>query len=155
MMPSIPEVVKDLVAGYVADGRAKDAYEINCGSCQDFAAELIRALDDRSMGLRAYEIWVDDLLQGDPLDDERGDFDRERVERDHPATRPPEDLGWDGMDVVAKEYDFAGGTHVWVVIEDRHYDAEAPEGVDNAFDLPFFKRKLDDHRANLQSSATP
>lgn len=149
----IEGIVSGLVAGYIASGKAKDAYEINCGSCQDFAAELVVALDRSGLGLRAYEIWVDDMLEGEPLDDERGAFDRARMLRDHPATVPPDDLSWDEMDVVATDYGFAGGSHVWVVIEDRHYDAETPDGVDNAFELPFFKRKLEDYRASR--SATP
>jgi len=32
------------------------------------------------------------------------------------------------------------GDHVWVEYNGRHYDAEAPTGVDEAFDLPFFAR---------------
>jgi hypothetical protein len=31
-------------------------------------------------------------------------------------------------------------THVWVFHNGKHYDAEAPQGVDNWFDLPIFKR---------------
>lgn len=33
-----------------------------------------------------------------------------------------------------------GGDHGWVEYQGRHYDAEVPSGVDNAFDLPFFMR---------------
>lgn len=30
--------------------------------------------------------------------------------------------------------------HYWVLYNGRHYDAEAPEGVENWRDLPFFRR---------------
>ena len=30
--------------------------------------------------------------------------------------------------------------HVWVCDGNRHYDAEAPNGVDNWWELPFFQR---------------
>jgi len=143
----VHEIIAGLVARFLAEDRAKDAYEINCGSCQDFAEELVRELDRQGLGSDACEIWVDDLLLGEAMDDDRGQFDRVRIERDHPSLVPPEGLSWDDMDRLAEEYGFAGGTHVWVVIEGRHYDAEAPAGVDNAFDLPFFRRSIEDFLA--------
>lgn len=30
--------------------------------------------------------------------------------------------------------------HVWVVYQDKHYDAECIDGVDNFLDLPIFQR---------------
>lgn len=41
--------------------------------------------------------------------------------------------------------DLVGGmAHTWVVFEERHYDAEVPEGVDDWRDLPFFQRFWDE-----------
>lgn len=34
--------------------------------------------------------------------------------------------------------------HEWVYYEGRHYDAEAPKGVRNFFDLPIMKRQIKD-----------
>lgn len=38
------------------------------------------------------------------------------------------------------ELDFFG--HVWVWYKDKHYDAEAPQGVLDWKDLPIFKRRI-------------
>lgn len=35
---------------------------------------------------------------------------------------------------------YGRGEHVWLWLRGRHYDAEAPEGVEDWRDLPFFKR---------------
>ena len=32
--------------------------------------------------------------------------------------------------------------HMWVTDGNKHYDAEAPEGVEDWRDLPFFKKRL-------------
>lgn len=31
-------------------------------------------------------------------------------------------------------------THIWLTVGTKHYDAEAPNGVNSFFELPFFKR---------------
>ncbi|MFW5962472.1 MAG: hypothetical protein ACOCQR_02545 [bacterium] len=57
---------------------------------------------------------------------------------------PPEELTWEDLNFIPFDY------HVWIAFEgERHgikcskyYDAECPEGVDNFFNLPFFKRYI-------------
>lgn len=50
------------------------------------------------------------------------------------------------------------GEHVWTYFEGRHYDSEAPEGVEDWLELPFFKRnyvnrKKPRHRDRLKKEA--
>nr|WP_305910549.1 hypothetical protein [Methylomarinum sp. Ch1-1]MDP4523309.1 hypothetical protein [Methylomarinum sp. Ch1-1] len=45
-------------------------------------------------------------------------------------------MTWDDLNQLGID----GSTHVWIVHNKRHYDAECPEGVDNFFDLPLFSR---------------
>lgn len=139
---SVSATVQRLVDRYIADGRAATPYEINCGLCQDLAADIIDAIDHT---LRGAEVFIDDLLAGDPMDDDRVALDREKIARNWPAAALPSGISWDDMDVISEQFGFAGGIHVWVEIEGRHYDAEAVDGVDNPFDLPFFKRVFDTH----------
>jgi hypothetical protein len=35
------------------------------------------------------------------------------------------------------------GYHCWMYHENKHYDAECPDGVENFFDLPFFRRQFE------------
>jgi len=44
--------------------------------------------------------------------------------------------------VTSYDYDEKLDDHVWIVFEDRHYDAEAPNGVDDYLDLPIYKRQF-------------
>lgn len=141
---AIPRTIRELVAHFQDEGEVTSAYEINCGYCDLFAERLLTALARLTPVPRAGEIFVDDLLQRtEEGEDAEPMFDREGVRSWHPGAVPPEGLDWDDMDRIAALYNFAGGTHVWVEIDDRHYDAECPEGVDNLFDLPFFKRKFE------------
>lgn len=49
-------------------------------------------------------------------------------------------------DQVADEVDnvsilqVGDGDHMWIEYNNKHYDAEVPTGVDDPFNLPFFKR---------------
>lgn len=68
--------------------------EINNGSCGEFSAMVIDALDGETTII--YESYTEDRIIG----------------------------------------------HCWITFENRHYDAEAPDGVNQAIDLPFFQRLL-------------
>lgn len=48
-----------------------------------------------------------------------------------PSVQPPPGLTWDSL----RDMGWIRGSHVWATLDGRHYDIEAPEGVDNPFDL--------------------
>lgn len=146
---SISAAIQRIVDRYIDDRRAGSPYEINCGLCQDLAADIIADLDP---SLRGAEVFVDDFLAGDALDDDRIALDRDRIARNWPGMTLPDGITWDDMDRISEQFGFAGGVHVWVEIEGRHYDAEAIDGVDNPLDLPFFKRIFESY---LSQTSTP
>lgn len=51
--------------------------------------------------------------------------------------KPPQGLTWEKANYVPFGY------HVFIVFNNRFYDAECPEGVDNFFDLPIYKLTLE------------
>jgi hypothetical protein len=115
---------------YLAEGRAPSLYEINNGQCEDFASEVADALGGERDGFEAF--WADNLT----VDGEGGEWDVALVERLWPLCVPTHDLSWDDVltDIPA---------HYWLVLDGRHYDAECPEGVDNLFDLPLVRRRVE------------
>ena len=79
-----------------------------------------------------------------PLDGENDNWgfplNRDYLRSELPSVVPPVGLDWDDLDHISAFGNFFSGTHVWIFANGRHYDAEAPEGVETPFDLPFFKR---------------
>lgn len=130
---------------FLSEG-VSDAATINAGRCGcvvSDVAELLGGLDDfYAMGMS--EIGIDGFMNPHPEDEcERDGFDRALIAERWPAITPPEGLDWEALDEIAAFANFNAGTHEWIVYEGRHYDAEAPEGVDNPFDLPFFVRIIE------------
>lgn len=126
---------------FIAKG-AKSAQEINQGSCEDFACELVSLLNSNGIS-SAKDISVNEYLQSaaDADDNNYGyPFDREELENEFPGFKPPSDLGLDDLDDISSFASFSPGTHIWTFCNGLHYDAEAPEGVKNFLELPFFQR---------------
>lgn len=40
--------------------------------------------------------------------------------------------------------------HQWILFDNKHYDAETPEGVDKFYNIPFIQRKIE--QSNYQSA---
>lgn len=116
------------------------AAEINAGRCTCVVSDVAEELG----GLDAFyehgmsELGIDQLMIVE--DGEPSGFDRDLIADHWKDFVPPEGLNWDDMDAIAAYGNFSAGTHEWIVMDGRHYDAEAPAGVDNPFDLPFFQR---------------
>lgn len=125
---------------YLEQGAAS-AWEINEGQCEDFACELVTLLQANGFGT-AEDIGVSEFLQFDPNDDNDYGypFDRDNLEKRFPGFTPPGDLSLDDLDHLSFNRSFSPGTHVWVLHEGKHYDAEAPDGVASFMELPFFQR---------------
>lgn len=148
MVDRIAGIVASMTRYYIASGRALSSHDINCGSCADFAEAVLSAISSLRPVPEACEVWVDDMLVGSPDDDERLGFDQERLALRYPEASPPAGLEWSDMDEISRRYGFAGGSHVWVCAGGRHYDAEAVEGVENPFDLPYFRRVFEHFHAS-------
>ncbi len=122
----------------VSSGRYGSFQGINEGYCTDFCNDVTERLGLPSDGSEPYELGIDNLMEDD--DGEPTVMDRALLAAHWPRIHPPEGLTWDDVDQLASDAGFSAGTHVWLCLDGRHYDAEAPEGVDNPFDLPFFQR---------------
>lgn len=147
---TLSNAIRTIAQAYLSRGLAGTLREINAGHCHQFADDVLRvieqseAIDDADdIGLQA--IGIANLMT--PADD--GDFndgyplDRELLGTHWPKVQPPDGLDWDDLDRLSEDAEFSAATHSWIAFEGRHYDAEAPDGVDNLFHLPFFVRVVE------------
>lgn len=125
---SVPNAIRTLVAQYARDGRAASAYEVNDGSCEDFASEL----EEMFPQVEAMEVAS--------FKDDDG-IDLAVLARHWPGTQKPHDLTWGEMNAIPAR-------HIWVYDSGTglHHDAEAADGVKSLFDLPFFQRHIEQYR---------
>lgn len=137
---AILEIRDDLVAS----GEFESFAAINAGYCTDFVHDVYQRF-----GKSAYEyleeLGIDNFMQPPEDDDGFNDgypLDRELLQEHWPAIQPTHGLTWDQLDELSGDAGFNAGTHVWIHLDDRFYDAEAPEGVENFFELPFFQRVI-------------
>ena len=113
-----------------------DAKDINNGLCMDFAEYVIDKCGGESDDLFA----VDDTF-----------FYVETIEEANENGWPDvifdsEGGCWNKEFLNLYGYPKGGvdnapiGAHGWIIFKNRHYDSEAPDGVDSPWDLPIFKR---------------
>lgn len=138
------EITKTIIAlrdEYVATGKAPDIQTINYGLCDTFADDVTLLLPDID-GLGA--LHITDFIKIDPetglADEEGGEFDVDSINEHWPNITPPEGLTWEDMNQLSADAYFSSGTHVFLVFNEKFYDAEAEHGVDSPFELPFFQR---------------
>lgn len=139
MTEILSAAIRTVRARLLDAGRYPDLPSINAGGCTAFTRAVRRELGREfcdEIGLE--ELGIDNLMESE--DDEPTVMDRALLAEHWPLVVPPEGLGWDDIDALAAAAGFSCGTHEWLVLDGRHYDAEAPDGVDNPFDLPFFQR---------------
>lgn len=138
----------------VASGAYGDFAAINAGYCTDFANDVQEELGREACErLGVGELGIDNLMEHE--DEEPTVMDRALLAEHWPAVVPPEGLDWDGVDALAAAAGFSCGTHVWLLCDGRHFDAEAPDGVDSPFDLPFFRRIVADWTAGGYDAPRP
>lgn len=113
---------------------------INAGRCGCVVSDVAEELGglDVFYALGMSEMGIEQLMLHS--DDEPCGFDRALVAKHWPEIQPPEGMDWDDLDAVATFCNFDAGTHEWIVFNGCHYDAEAPAGVANLWELPFFRR---------------
>jgi hypothetical protein len=116
-----------LAERYLSSGEAPSLYEINNGQCEDLAIEALGGDRDGVEFWDAYNL----TMEGNGFA-----WDVDLIERLWPACVPTHGLDWDDvrMDVPA---------HCWLVVDDRHYDAECPDGTENMFELPILRRMME------------
>lgn len=96
-------------------------YEINNGLCEEFAMEVIESMGGYQKDL--FELTSDNFT--DDNDEFKPEYLADYGDIDNPDP---------------SEIDM--GSHVWIYYNGKHYDAECVEGVENLFDLPFYKRRV-------------
>lgn len=130
--------------GLATDGAGINAGAARGGCCSDFARKVLQRLGrETADAMGVDELRPDNLQVVDPDDAIGRPFDRELMARHWPAVVPPSGLDWDGLDLLSEEAGFSGMTHTWLTMAGLHFDAEAPDGVENLFDLPFFRRVVE------------
>lgn len=113
----------------------KTPLQMNSGQCDEFADALER-MDSRFVSYELGNFY--NHTTGD-CDDATG-FDVDLIHRIIPNWKPPADFTWE------EAFNESGlswtGTHVWAHCSENglSYDIENVDGVENVFDLDFFKR---------------
>lgn len=132
-----------------------DVQSINSGRCGCVVSDVFEELGGvaQAYDLGLGELGITNLMH--IVDDEPEGFDRVMLKEHWPAIVPPEGLDWDDLDTLAIDAQFSDGTHEWITFEARHFDAEAPGGVDSPFQLPFFLRVIEAWQAERTAMPTP
>jgi GNAT superfamily N-acetyltransferase/RNA:NAD 2'-phosphotransferase (TPT1/KptA family) len=140
----IAQTIKDVVKEWGVPAKAINT-DCNRGCCDDFANDVYHKLE-ADMDVTGLEsVSVASFLQpGEEgySDVEGAPFDRRLLKAHWPSVVPPSGLTWKDMNRLSADAGFCDGTHVWLTWNSLHFDSEAPNGVPNFFDLPFFKRVI-------------
>ena len=147
---------------WLAEKLAESGEHVNSGAapggcCSDFADAVaenlggVRAAD----ALGVEQLGIDNFHVVNATFDEGRPIDRQLLARHWPKVLPPEGLSWDDLDRLSEDAGFSSGTHVWLTMDGLHYDAEAPEGVENFFELPFFRRVVAAWVVERNAAPTP
>lgn len=115
-------------------GDVKCLTDVGDGHCENFVHAVFENLEPYGYDYRwDYEILGELDTSDFWADDFYADLDAMR--------RYGEDISTD-IDQEELAHRLGGATHVWINYKGRHYDAEAPRGVDQFLELPFFQRYL-------------
>lgn len=122
--------------------------QFNSGHCMDFADDLAREHRDLFEEIEMANLFNHDYEAGEDSDDATG-FDLDMVKKLFPVMEPPAGWTWDDLFQAVPT-----GTHVWAYCHSDHhsYDIEAPDGVLNPLDLPFFQRLIHHYDAEVKAS---
>jgi len=101
------KIIKKLIPKYQGLQPNCSIEEINSGSCDNFAVNVLEYFFDREL--------VDSLFYRT--------FNGVKL-------------------VISSDYSDDLEPHTWIVYDGKHYDAEAPYGVDELHDLPIYKRQF-------------
>ena len=149
----ISKIINELVEKHINQWRVVDsAREINNGYCMDFSKILLK---DPNLPKGKYFEVNSYMFAKDITRNSLGTIIRMTHNwsylKNQWGIMPPKGLTEEEVD------DILFGDHFWITDGKKHYDAEAPDGVDNFFDLPIFKHDINlalEKKAKLSSSKT-
>lgn len=138
---TLPEIIRQTVADFNAKGIPTS--EIGSGWCGEFADTVLdRWIGDdwvHKDGTSFQNVETNSFFRYDEDDNALG-WDWQLLKKHWQIEPPASD---EVMNIVM------GGSHVWITTGGKHYDAEAPDGVQSFFDLPFFKRWIAGAKAEV------
>lgn len=124
------DAIKNLRDKCIKDGLVHTYYDINNGLCSRFAKDIIKLFVGENDQL--YTVENGNFMIGKTGDEEGNEiWDRVLLENFW-NIYPTYGLTWDELNKI----DF--GFHVWIVYNNKFYDAECPKGATNFFKLPIF-----------------
>lgn len=152
----IAAAIKEAVAQIAAENGGLDMLAVNNGHCETVAVTAIDLLKAAGClaGVPEEELPEDAETLSFCIEDDRTGilrFDRKLLRRHWPAVKPPAPLTWNDVEAL----EMTDTRHAWIIFSQRHYDADAPDGVDNFFDLPLFRRNLGGAVISLRPGSVP
>jgi hypothetical protein len=144
----LTQSIERVVENWLGGESARNAKEIvdgvaRWGTARDFISDVYNDLCSK---VNLFEIGVGQVRFGDLISKVPGDdfvFDKEHL-RALWATGPiPPTITLDDLDEQAQSMFYAFRHHEWIVLDGKHFDAEAPQGANSVLQLPFFQRHLD------------
>lgn len=134
MAKNITESIQLLRDSYIKEKLAENYYEINCGLCEDFAETIESEFWDALM--ISNDHFITEREGSDGWNGDKYDIWDEYWLKEYNSLPP---VPFSVTDLTEKIL----GYHCWIYYQNKHYDAECSEGVENFFELPFFKRYLE------------
>jgi hypothetical protein len=142
---AITKAVKTTLRDYIKAGEVKCAYDVGSGPCEDFAHDVLAKLDNPFGGTEGHSVdaieYANLTGEGNSLASADGIFYPETLAA-FKVKLPPDVT----VDLLNKSELGDIGTHIflrWASPQGYvYFDAEAPQGVDSPFDLPFAQRYL-------------
>lgn len=133
----LPGTIRMMIDVYLSapNTNCRTVKEINLGACMDFAEDVIE-----KCGGATNDLYL--LDTGHFYDDDvNGDHQYPNViQTVHGGVWCKESLDEYGYPPDPENTHI--GIHQWIFYKGKHYDAEAPDGVDSPWDLPFFDRQI-------------
>lgn len=128
---AITSLISEQLAVWLAEPDTPTPASINCGYCADFRDGVFHVFKQHA---ELADIDFDDIYYSDLA-----------LQEDRPA--PPLGLTWNELGNSAAPGEQPTGLlkwtcHEWMRLDGLHFDSEAPEGVENPFDLPCIRRSL-------------
>ena len=132
----ITDVINQLIVEYY-DEFQTTPYQINDGLCIEFAADVIDKMSGYKDNL--FELSDDMIFAHTDPDFAKENWTGGLIETEYGVWSKIM-LDMYGYPPIPLEEVTHSGSHIWVYYNGKHYDAEAPEGVNNWTDLPIFKK---------------
>jgi len=137
---SITDVINHFIKKYTKKHTCT-TWDINNGLCSDFANDVIAAMGDKG-----YELTDDMFFNTRDLEFARENWG-EVIETKY-GVWSKKMLDLYGYPSVPLENIKEEASHAWIFYNGKHYDAEAPQGVDKWYDLPLMKKWLSEFERN-------